>query len=74
MKSICQTIKEKVGMTPKPCQVDVMINTIYGKRDIVVSAGTGSGKSLLYTLIPLIKPRAIVLVLLPTIALMNDQV
>lgn len=72
--SICRIIREKVDLMPKPWQIDVMINTIYEKKDIVVSAGTGSGKSLPYTLISLIKPSAIVLVLSPTIALMTDQV
>ena len=71
---IRRTVKKKVGFMPKPWQVDVIINTVYEQKDIVVSAGTGSGKSLPYTLIPLIKPAAIVLVLSPTIALMNDQV
>ena len=71
---ICRTIKKKANLVPKPWQVDAMINVIHEKKDVVVSAGTGSGKSLPYTLIPLIKPSAIVLVLSPTIALMNDQV
>ena len=71
---IRRIIQKKVELMPKPWQVNVMINTIYEYKDIVVSAGTGSGKSLPYTLILLIKPGAIVLVLSPTIALMNDQV
>ena len=58
---------------PKPWQVSIMGNIIYKKKDIVVSAGTGSGKSLLYQLLPLIKKNAIVLVILFTIALMADQ-
>lgn len=71
---IRRTIKEKAKVTPKPWQVSVMVNVIYNKKDVVVSAGTGSGKSLPYQLIPLIKIGAIVLVISPTIALMNDQV
>ncbi len=51
-----------------------MINTVYKKKYIVISIGTGSGKSLPYQLILLIKEEAIVLVVLPTIALMTDQV
>ena len=61
-------------MTPKLWQISVMINAVYTFKDVVVSAGTGSGKSLPYQLIPLIKENAIVLVILPMIALMNDQV
>ena len=67
-------ITEKTSMTPKPWQISVMIDAVYTLKDVVVSAGTGSGKSLPYQLIPLIKENAIVLVILPTIALMNDQV
>ncbi len=51
-----------------------MIDTVYKKKDVVISAGIGSGKSLPYQLIPLIKEGAIVLVVSPTIALMTDQV
>lgn len=72
--SIRLTIKEEIGSTPKPWQVSVMIDAIHDKRDIVVSAGTRSGKSLHYQLITLIKNSAIMLVLLPTNALMFDQV
>ena len=54
--------------------MDVMINTIYEHKNIIVSASIGSGKSLPYTLIPLIELSAIVLVLSPTIALINDQI
>lgn len=51
-----------------------MIDMIYKKKDIVFSAGTESSKSLPYQLIPLIRDRVIVLVVLPIIALMTDQV
>ena len=71
MTFICCTVKKKIGFMPKLWQVNIIINTVYEQKDIVVSAGTGSGKSLSYTLILLIKSAAIVLVLLPTIALMN---
>ncbi len=56
----------------KPWQVTAMIDTVYKKKDVVLSAGTGSGKSLPYQLISLIKEKAIVLVVLPTITLMTD--
>ena len=58
---------------PKLWQVSVMSNIIYKKKDVVVSVGTGSGKSLLYQLLPFIKKNAIVLVILSTIALIADQ-
>ncbi len=71
---IRQTIKKKVDIMPKPWHVSAMIDTVYKKKDVVISAGTGSGKSLPYQLIPLIKEEAIVLVVLPTIVLMTNQV
>lgn len=43
------------------------------KKDVVVNAGTSTGKSLPYQSIPIIT-REIVLVVLPTIVLMEDQV
>ncbi len=49
-----------------------MIDTIYKKKDVVISASTRAGKSLPYQLISLIKERAIVLVVLSTIILMTD--
>ncbi len=72
--TICRMIKEKVDIIPKPWQVNAMIDMVYKRKDVVISAGTRSGKSLPYQLIPLIKEEAIVLVVLPTIALMTDQV
>ena len=50
-----------------------MGNIIYKKKDVVVAADTGSGKSLPYQLLLFIKKNVIVLVILPTIALMIDQ-
>ena len=72
--AVQRTIKLKTGMTPKPWQVSIMLDAVYTKKDVVVSADTGSGKSLPYQLIPLIEADAIVLVISPTIALMCDQV
>lgn len=72
--SICRTIKEKVDIMPKPWQVSAMIDKVHKKKDVVISAGTESGKSLPYQLIALIREGAIVLVVLPIIVLMADQV
>lgn len=70
--AVRRTIKEKTGIVAKPWQVSVMLDIVNAQKDVVVLAGTGSGKSLPYQLIPLIKTNAIVLVVLPTIALMCD--
>ena len=69
-----QTIKEKTGIISKPWQVSVMLDIVYTNKNVVMSAGTGSGKSLPYQLIFLINIDAIVLVILPKIALMSNQV
>lgn len=57
-----------------PWQVSIILYIIYKKKDIIISASTGSGKSLLYQLIPLIKKGAIIFIDLPTIVLMTKQV
>lgn len=67
-------IKEKIDIMSKPWQVNTMIDMIYKKKDIIILAGTRSGKRLLYQLILLIKQRAIILVILSTIALITNQV
>ena len=72
--SICWMIKEKVGIMLKPWQVSAMIDLIHNKKDIVISAGIRSDKSLLYQCISFIKYGAIVLIVLPTITLMTVQV
>lgn len=51
-----------------------MIDMIYIKKDVIISTSTESGKSLPYQLIPLIKKKAIVPVILPIISLMTNQV
>ncbi len=58
----------------KPLQVSVIIDIIYKKKDIIISVGIRSGKSLPYQLIPFIKEETRILVVLLTIALMTNQV
>ncbi|MCJ1262449.1 hypothetical protein MMC22_002319 [Lobaria immixta] len=56
-----------------PWQVNAILDVTVNRSDTVVSAGTDAGKSLLYQAVPLVIPDAIVLVITPTIALMEDQ-
>lgn len=65
-------IKEKDGIIHKSWQVSAIIYMIYNKKDVDISVGTGSSKSLSYQLISFIEDEAIVLVVLQTIALMTD--
>ncbi len=48
------------------------MDIVYGKKNVMVSAGTGVGKSLIYQMVPLMNPGAIVLTITPTIVLMKD--
>ena len=46
---------------------------MYGKKDIMISAKTGAGKSLIYQAVLLMNSGAIILTIIPIIALMEDQ-
>ena len=48
------------------------MDIVYGKKDVMVSAGMGAGKSLIYQAVLLMNPGAIVLTITPTSALMED--
>jgi ATP-dependent helicase YprA (DUF1998 family) len=50
------------------------IQGLLNKRDVLVRAGTGSGKSLIFQAAALFHPGAIVLVISPILGLMDDQV
>lgn len=46
---------------------------MYSKKDIIINAGTEIDKSLIYQMMLLINPKAIVLTIIPTIILIKDQ-
>ena len=50
------------------------MNSLLHKRDLIVKAAPGSGKSLIFLIMCLVHPGAIVLVIMPLLAIMNDQV
>jgi superfamily II DNA helicase RecQ len=67
-----------LGMRPRLCQTRV-IQAIMNGQDVLVKSGTSSGKSLCYHALAHTKKKgcqrnATVLVIAPTIALMEDQV
>lgn len=70
---IRRKVKDKFGLQPYRWQTAIILDILSG-FDVVLSAGTSAGKSLPYQAIPVINPDAIVLVVSPTIALMEDQV
>lgn len=69
---ICQKTNSKLGFQPHRWQVGA-ISEILNGADMVVNAGTGFGKSLCFQALPIMRMGAIVLVITPTIALMEDQ-
>ena len=72
-KKFCQAIQEKFRYQPKPWQVAMIMNIMYGKNDVIVSAETGTGKSLIYQAVSLMNPEAIVLTITSIISLIKDQ-
>jgi superfamily II DNA helicase RecQ len=77
-KKLAERVKEIFGKDPnftepKDWQLQAW-NELLAGEDIVVRAGTGSGKSLIFQGIALSKPHAICLVISPLISLMTDQV
>lgn len=70
---VCWAIKEVFLFQPKPWQVNVILNITVKKANTVVLASTNIRKSLLYQAILIVIPNAIVLVIIPTIALIKDQ-
>lgn len=65
-------MKEYIDIMPKPWQVNIIIDIIYKKNNIIILADKKSEKSLLYQLIPFIREEVIVWVILSTITLMTD--
>ena len=50
------------------------IADVYSKKDVIVSAGTGSGKSMIFQCLPFVTGDGITLVVSPLLSLMHDQV
>lgn len=62
-----------LNFLPKKWQIAAATEICEG-RDCFVITRTGSGKSLVYQMIPMVKPRGYVLVICPLLALMREQV
>lgn len=50
------------------------IADVYSRKDVIVSAGTGSGKSMVFQCLPFMMNGGIILVVSPLLSLMHDQV
>lgn len=73
-KKICQEVQSRFGFDVKSYQAGAIADILEAKRDVFVIAGTGSGKSLIYQILPYLLKDKIVLIVCPTLALMSDQV
>lgn len=58
----------------KPWQISAMKDILELKGDVVMSAGTSQGKSLTFQALLVLSKTGIVLVVCPTLALIDDQV
>ena len=71
-----------MGYSALKPQQEIIVRHVLSGRDVFVSLPTGSGKSLCYTLLPMVfdrlkqpsADRSLVIVVSPLIALMKDQV
>jgi superfamily II DNA helicase RecQ len=72
-KDFRDKVKKVFGHELRPWQEHATAQLRKG-RDIMVKAGTGSGKSLVYQSMTQSRPNAIVLVICPLVSLMEEQV
>lgn len=72
-KIVCQAIQGSFGYEEKPCQAVVIMNIVYSKKNVMVDIKTGVDKILIYQALFLRNLRAIVLIIIPIIALIEDQ-
>lgn len=72
-EAFMQELGKRFGFDPYPWQAHA-IQSILEERDIIIRVGTAGGKSFVFQAMALVKPKAIVLVISPLIALMENQV
>jgi superfamily II DNA helicase RecQ len=71
--NLCDEVHALWGYQVRPWQAHAIQYLLNG-NDVVVSASTGSGKSLVFQALALSKPNTTVLVVSPLLSLMDDQV
>src|SRR5271155_1831512 len=74
LNEISSAILEAYGFEPYPWQCAVFMKCLSMQQDIIVSAATSDGTSLCYQGMAFCHSKAIVMVISPTKALMDDQV
>ena len=73
VEALCSRICEQFGYKQTRHWQAKALEALLGGHDIVISSGTGSGKSLVFQGMALAKEDAIVLVISPLISIMEDQ-
>ena len=73
MNALGPQISERFGVQLRPWQA-YAIDSLLSGNDIVITAGTGSGKSLVFQSIALGRPDAVVLIVAPLNGIMDNQV
>lgn len=71
MDFVCQAINEQFNIKTKLWQVSIIVDITKQNQDVCVISGTNVGKCLVYQSI-LVITNGFVLVILPTIALIED--
>ena len=72
-ETFMQELDKRFGFSPYPWQAHAIQSVLEG-HDVIVRVGTAGGKSFTFQTMALSKPKAIVLVISPLIALMENQV
>jgi len=73
-EKLCIQLKEQFCLEEVRGWQSRAIQALLSKKDVLVKAGTGQGKSMCFQGMALSKQNAIVLVISPLISLMEDQV
>jgi ATP-dependent helicase YprA (DUF1998 family) len=72
-KLLNEQTKERTGLTPRQFQLDAAI-ALVRNQDLIVKAGTGSGKTLSFVMPCFVSRKTTVIIVSPLNALQEDQV
>jgi superfamily II DNA helicase RecQ len=73
IEEVAEEVRLKLAAELRPWQ-KIVVKRLLDGSDMIIIAGTGSGKSLVFQSMMFAFPGAVVLVVSPLIALMEDQV
>ena len=73
MSNLCESVEKKFKKILRPWQKEAIEKIIQG-NDLIITAGTGSGKSLVFQSLCFAKKNGIVLIVAPLKSLINNHV